>query len=292
MLRAVWWVLGSALPWTLQSTWTSPTALASSLSRVVSLAKESLEVEVPGCCTSWKKFMRMEVDGEACHVFMLRWDFPQSLGAHGAHLLTNSLLINSFPFRLPLLIPHGSPSLHLPNKQLGPTFLTLRPLWRESNLQQAGLRMLRGEDTEALSGECIQRKPCKKQPRSWEIWLGLSLLRLWSNVCPCFLHMMLLPISFDFPVSLMRTCLGGSVTSFWLEQQLDGIYLSPLTPGLVSLLLHLPWTLQTGHPGLLASCVSWFQFSILILRCASHRPQFTCGSSGLLTTGVHHLAET
>ena len=52
MLRAVWWVLGSALPWTPQSTWTSPTALASSLSRVVSLAKESLEVEVPGCCTS------------------------------------------------------------------------------------------------------------------------------------------------------------------------------------------------------------------------------------------------
>lgn len=135
-----------------------------SVSCGVSLAKESLEVEVLGCCTSWKKFMRMEVDGEACHVFMLWWDFPQSLGAHGAHLLTNSLLINSFPFRLPLLIPHGSPSLHLPNKQLGPTFLTLRPLWRESNLRQAGLRMLCGEDTEALSGGCIQRKPCKSSP--------------------------------------------------------------------------------------------------------------------------------
>lgn len=102
-----------------------------SISCGVSLAKESLEVEVPGSCTSWKKFMRMGVDGEACHLFMLRWDFPQSLGAHGTHLLSNSLLINSFPFRLPFLIPHGSPLLHLPNKQLGPTFLTLGPLWRE-----------------------------------------------------------------------------------------------------------------------------------------------------------------
>lgn len=41
--------------------------------------------------------------------------------------------------------------------------------------------------------------------------------------------MVRLPISFGFLVSLMRTCLGGSVTSFWLEQQLDGIYLSPRT---------------------------------------------------------------
>lgn len=175
-----------------------------------------------------------------------------SLGAHGAHLLTKILLINSFPFRLPFLIPHGSPSLH----QLGPTFLTLRPLWRESNPRQAPLRMLHGEDAEARSGERIQWKPHEKHPCSWEIWLGLSLLRLWSNFCPCFLQTWcFLPASFDFLVSLMRTCLGGSVPSFWLEQQLGGTYLSPLTPGLISLLLHLPWPLQTGHPELLASCV-------------------------------------
>lgn len=74
MLRAVWWVLGSALPCPGLSVHLDVTYSFGifSISCGVSLAKESLEVEVPGSCTSWKKFMRMGVDGEACHLFMLR----------------------------------------------------------------------------------------------------------------------------------------------------------------------------------------------------------------------------
>lgn len=93
--------------------------------------------------------------------------YPQSLGAH-MNSVTNSLLINSFPSGFPYSSLMGLLRFTSQINNWDPTFLTL-VLFGRSNPTTSRAQDAVWEDTEALSGECIQAEAVQKQPRSWEI---------------------------------------------------------------------------------------------------------------------------